>query len=101
MYSNFYYSFANYYLRKQKKIMKQSVRYTKQTNDFIKTMKTISKWAKSCETKEQLNNVEKFLDNFVSKTKKPVLQYENETCHIHWGIVLGIIFTVKKFKINN
>lgn len=79
--------------------MESNLKYSKKANEFIESMVTIGKWAKSCETKEQIDNVENFLNKFLENTKKPIYKDENELCHVHWGIVQGIILSVRNLKI--
>lgn len=66
----------------------------------IDNLVTIGNWAKSCKTKEQLQNVDKFFHNHMSNIK-PFNKWEMGKSHrvmFHCGIVSGMLLSIKKLK---
>lgn len=75
----------------------------KRVDKEISNLITISKWALSCKTKEQLKNVENFMSNHMNNMK-PFRRYEMEESHrvmYHAGAVDGIIISLNKSKFAN
>lgn len=69
---------------------------------YISEIIIIANWAKSCKTKEQLDNIDSFLKKYY-KRMKPSFYFTQKDSHrvmYHMGIVDGIILSIRKLKFN-
>jgi hypothetical protein len=71
------------------------------SDNEIKKLSIIGNWAKSCETSEQLNSVENFMNSHVNNIKPFMFPKESHRVMYHCGIIDGIILTVGKLKFKN
>ena len=55
---------------------------------------TIAKWAKSCETQEQFENVERFHHNY----KWEINKAEESDVNYYMGFLMGFIIALRKTK---
>lgn len=66
--------------------------------DTIQELEIIGNWAKSCETRDQLERVKLFLDRKVNKKSFNFPKHRSREAYMSLGIVEGIILTLFKTK---
>jgi len=65
----------------------------------LKELEVIENWALSCETKEQLNNVSKFLNKKIKRDKYNYNEEEVEELNYHLGFLKGTIRAIEEFNL--
>lgn len=73
---------------------------TKRTKRFLDDLIIIGNWAKSCETKEQFENVKKFLTNKIN-IYKSCKTWEAEKALYNLGFIDGMFLAIEKLKFKN
>jgi len=78
--------------------MSRSIVVSEQGKKVVEELTTIGNWAKSCKTREQLMLVDKFLNKKVATSYFKFPSMDSSICHLHLGVVDGIILTLAKTK---